>query len=206
MNGNKTSFEKIKNITINLYEKNFNNFKENFVYENINYYYNESMNNSLLNLIEDEIENILEKIKNIIDNSIKEAQNISLDGYYLKRHIINSFENKINLDIPKNFSSIIDFINNNSIIMENLRTIEENIYDENLSNKLIEVFNFAIKDYYYNLQCYELEVSRKIILLNDIYFYSMLFYSKKLVNNTYNYLSSIIDNNDRFLNSTYTKI
>ena len=58
MNRNKTSFEKIKNITLNLYEKNFNNFKENFVYENINYC-NESKNNALLNLIEEEIENIL---------------------------------------------------------------------------------------------------------------------------------------------------
>ena len=58
MNRNKTSFEKIKNITLNLYEKNFNNFKENFAYENINYC-NESKNNALLNLIEEEIENIL---------------------------------------------------------------------------------------------------------------------------------------------------
>ena len=72
--------------------------------------------------------------------------------------------------------------------------------------KLIEVFNFAIKDYYYNLQCYELEVSRKIILLNDNYFYSMFFYSKKLLNNTYNYLSLIIDKDDRYQNSTYDKI
>ena len=206
MNKNKTSFEKIKNITLNLYEKNFNIFKENFVYENINYYYNESINDSLLNLIEEEIENILNKIKNIIENSIKEAKNISLDGYYLKRHIINSFENKITLDIPKNFNSINDFINNNSIIMENLKTIEEKIYNEKISNKLIEVLNFSIKDYYYNLQCYELEVSRKIILLNDNYFYSMFFYSKKLLNNTYNYLSLIIDKDDRYQNSTYDKI
>ena len=117
MNKNKTSFEKIKNITLNLYEKNFNSFKEKFVYDNINYY-NESINNSLLNLIEEEIENILKKIKNIIENSIKETQNISLNGYYLKRHIINIFENKITLDIPKDFNSINDFINNNSIIME----------------------------------------------------------------------------------------
>ena len=201
MNKNKNSFEKIKNITLNLYEKNFNSFKENFVYENINYYYNESINDSLINLIEEEIENILNNIKNIIDNSIIEAKNISLDGYYLKRHIINSFENKIPLDIPKNFSTINDFLNNNSNIMENLKTIEEKIY-----NELIGVFNFAINDYYYNLKCYELEVSRKIILLNDNYFYSMFFYSKHLLNNTYNYLSLIIDINDIYRNSTYEKI
>ena len=203
MNRNKTSFEKIKNIIFNLYENNFNSFKEKFVYEKIKFH-NESINNTLSNLIEEEIENILKKIKNIIENSIKETQNISIDGYYLKRHIINIFENQITLDIPKDFNSINDFINNNSIIMEYIETLNEKLYDEKISNKLIEVFNFTLKDYYYNN--FELEVSRKIILLYNNYFYSMLFYSKKLINNTYNYLSLIIDEKDKYGNSTYESI
>jgi hypothetical protein len=34
----------------------------------------------------------------------------------------------------------------------------------------------------------------------------MFFYSKKLLNNTYNYLSLIINKDDRYQNSTYDKI
>ena len=81
--------------------------------------------------------------------------------------------------------------------------MEEKLYDEKISNKLVEAFSFTLKDYDY---VFELEVSRKIILLFNKYFYSMLIYSKKLVNNTYNYLSSIIDEKDKFGNSTYESI
>ena len=206
MDRNKTSFEKIKNITLNLYEKNFNIFNENFIYENINYYYNGNLNNSLLNLIEEEIENILNEIKNIIKNSIEETQNLSLDGYYLKRHIINNFANKIDLDIPEDFNSIGDFINDNNFIMEYLKIKEEKIYEEKISNKLTEVFNYTLKDYYYNYECYELEVSRKIILMYDNYFYSMLSYSDKLIKNKFKYLHFIIDEKKEYGNSTYEKI
>ena len=206
MDRNKTSFEKIKNIALNLYEKNYNSFKENFANNNINYFYNERKNDSLLNLIEEEIGNILNEIKNIIKNSIEETQNLSLDGYYLKRHIINSFENKMNLNVPKDFNSIEDFINDNGIKMEYFKIKAEKIYDESISNKLKEIFNYTLKDYYYDYQCYELEVSKKINLLYDNYFYSMLSYSENLIKNVFNYLHIIIDEKDIYGNSTYEKI
>ena len=92
INNNKTTFQDIKKIAMNLYENIF--IQRNI---NISIYPNE-----IQKVIEEEKNNILEQIKTVIDNSIKEAKYTIIDGIYLKRHIINDLMNKINLPIPKN--------------------------------------------------------------------------------------------------------
>ena len=104
INNNKTTVQDIEKMTLNLYE---NKFVEKNI--NISIYPKE-----IINLIEEEINKLLEKIKAAIENSIKEAKYTIFDGIYLKRYITNDLMNKINLSIPKNK----DIDNNLEFFME----------------------------------------------------------------------------------------
>ena len=85
---NKISFDEIKKIVIDTYEKNLNEFKTNFIYRNNSKIKNEE----LMKLIEGKIENILSKIKNVIEKSSNETFGINKERYYLKKHIFNIYE------------------------------------------------------------------------------------------------------------------
>ena len=88
----------------------------------------------MVNLVEKEIEHILLKIKNVIVNSLEETNNISLDGYYLKRHLINIFGSQINLIISEDTNFTDNFIENNMIKIEYMKKEEEKYYKEKIYN------------------------------------------------------------------------
>ena len=189
-------------MTLNSYQKNFNNFKKDFIYENIN---NNQNNNSLvLNLIDEEIEKTLIKIKNVIESSLKEIKNIKLDGYYLKKHIINICEEQINLYNSTNISSMDEYIENNMIKLEYIKKLEENNYKEKIYETLIDNFKNSMKDYY--SQYYNYEVIQRINLIYQCYFMSILQFSENFIKNKYDYLYLLLENKNIYDNSTYEKI
>ena len=163
-NKNKTTKENIKNITKNLYEKHFNDFKKKYAkFEN----YIDEKNNETINKIENEIDNILKKIKNVIENSLNEVQNINLNGQYLKRHILNFCDNKIYLNLSNNYT--IDKIIDNHVILENIKYIEDNtwIYEYYYKNMMIYTDNLVKNKT--NYLCMMIKNSKKLKLDNYTY-------------------------------------
>ena len=196
-NKNKTSKENIKNITKNLYEKHFNDFKKKYAkFEN----YIDEKNNETINKIENEIDNILKKIKNVIENSLNEVQNINLNGQYLKRHILNFCDNKIYLKLSNNYT--IDKIIDNHVILENIKYIEDNIYSNKITDILNENFKLSLNDYFENY--YKYEVVNYITWIYEYYYKNMMIYTDNLVKNKTNYLCMMIKNSKKLKLDNYT--
>ena len=154
-------------------------------------------------MIEEEIEKTLIKIKNVIETSLKEVQNINLDGLYLKRHFINICESQINLYISEDKNQTDNFIDNNMIQIEDIKNIEENYYKEKIYDILINYFRLSIEDYY--SQYYNYEISKRINYYY-CYFDLILQYSIDYIKNKFDYLYSIAKNKNRFDNSTFQNI
>ena len=198
LNKNKITSEDIKNLVLQLYDKNFNNFKNNYIYENT--YYNN--NSRVKKLVEEEIEKTLTKMKNIIETSLKEAQNINLDGHYLKKHLINNCESQINLYIDKNKTNI--YIGNNMIQAEYIKKIEENYYKEKIYDLLIDKFRLSIGEYY--SQYYNYEVIKRNNFIYNYYFILMFEHLMNFTNNKFDYLNLTSKNKTQFDNSTFQNI
>ena len=203
LNKTKTSIQDIKKMTIDLYEENFNNFKEKFVKEENN---ENKSNIELINMIEKEIDSILKKIKNIIEISLKESQDIALDGYYMKRYIINICETQINLTSKiKNFT--YDFINNdnNKLILEYIKKKEEDIYTKKMTDVLLENFRLSINDYYYNNYEYDIV---EYLCVSHYYFVRIFIYTDIFIKNKLDYIMTLIKENTtkKYGNSTYEDI
>ena len=149
----------------------------------------------------------MKKIENVIETSLKECQNLNFDGYYLKRHIINHMETKINYDSREQDIYIANFLQNTTQIMEYIKKKEEILFTEKINNLLINTFEISLDDYY--SQYYKYEILQKDLFIDEYYYYSMLEYSKKLIKSKCNYLNLLIHknkNNNHFGNSTYEKI
>ena len=172
INNNKTTVQDIEKMALNLYE---NKFVEKNI--NISIYPKE-----IIILIEEEINKLLEKIKTVIENSIKEAKYTIFDGIYLKRHITNDLMNKINLSIPKNK----DIDNNLDIfygIIESINKNEKDYYFSKMNSILLENYKIFLTDYYRDY--FKNEMKNKILLKDNFHFSILRNYLEQFLNEKY---------------------
>ena len=174
INKTKISEEKIKEMIINIYQDNFNIFKNDFKYDDDLY---KLKNDELTNLLNVKIENIISQIKNVIEQSLTGLDKFNLDNYFLKNHIINYFEfgiNKNELLENKNFDK---YFKNNLIKIEYLKLKEEKFYSKKIKDVLLDNFNIFFVSW---INSFDMLFERNII--NHHYFTNLMIdYSQKYV-------------------------
>ena len=143
---NKISIGGIKQLILDLYNKNYAEFKKNYIYDVD--LYNKNDSELISNLLNEEIDNILNKIKNVIEISIHESNNMKLDGYFLKKHILSKFDMLIDSNFSIDNKIIDDFIKYNNFRMEYLEFINEKIYSDKMNSILINNFETSLIDYW----------------------------------------------------------
>ena len=198
-NKNKNSRDEIKKIVINSYKNNFNEFKNNFVHGKKN----KIKNGELIKLIEKNIDNILSEIKSIIEKSYRYTLDINNDKYYLKKHLINILETKINLNEEVD-EQISKYIENNIIKMKYVKKIKEDLYSPKIKDIIIENFNNSLENYYFAY--YKYEINYKMNLLNNYYYNSIIDFSQQFIYNQMDYIKYLLIQNNNFSNNTRQKI
>ena len=196
---NKISFDEIKKIVIDTYEKNLNEFKTNFIYRNNSKIKNEE----LMKLIEGKIENILSKIKNVIEKSSNETFGINKERYYLKKHIFNIYESQFT-SVNKINQEFSDYFQKNTIKMKYINLLLEKLYSSKIERIIIDNFENYLTDYY--SRYYESEINNKIILF-DKYHNSLIFdFAEQFIKSKLFYIHYLLLTKNNFSNITKQKI